>query len=60
MRLFKKSKEDPNATVTHCAGCGASLCGYHSFSAVDGNNRAITLAMPNLCAPCYQERYGVR
>lgn len=44
----------------HCRTCDALLCGKHIYSYIDGNNRAITKASPDLCESCYRARYQTR
>lgn len=43
--------------VIRCATCGAACCASHSYSRVDGNNRAITRHAPSLCATCAKQQY---
>lgn len=44
----------------HCNACNVLLCGKHIYSWIDGNNRAITKASPELCESCYRARYCTR
>lgn len=51
----------PRKAMRHyCQICRVLLCGKHIYSWVDGNNRAITLAQPDLCATCYRALYPRR
>jgi len=51
------SKRHEKNTAYKCAVCGKVLCGKHSYSYVDGNNRAITIKSPVLCKECYAIKY---